>query len=113
MFCVDNIRTIRYAPAAMAKTKQKLKTASQSRIDIRIEGAKKDLIVRAAEMKGQNLTQYIMSVVWPAAENEVNHHTRIKLSSSDWQKFCERLDAPARDLPELRRLLNRRSRFKA
>lgn len=87
--------------------------ATLTRIDIRIEELKKKVIARAAELSGQNLTQYIMSVVWPDAERRVSQESRIKLSSRDWKQFCERLDAPIRDLPELKKLLNRPSRFKA
>lgn len=87
--------------------------ATLTRIDIRIDEIKKQVIAKAAELNGQNLTQYIMSIVWPEAEKRVNQDTRIKLSSRDWKQFCERLDAPTRDLPELKKLLNRPSRFKA
>jgi uncharacterized protein (DUF1778 family) len=87
--------------------------ATLTRIDIRVEEVKKRVIAKAAELNGQNLTQYIMSLVWPDAENRVNQDTRIKLSSHDWKQFCERLDAPTTELPELRELLNRPSRFKA
>ena len=85
--------------------------ATLTRIDIRIDEGKKRVIAKAAELNGQNLSQYIMSVVWPDAESRVNEDTRIKLSSRDWKQFCERLDAPARDLPSLRKLLNGPSRF--
>ena len=87
--------------------------ATLTRIDIRVEDSKKKVIAKAAELNGQNLTQYIMSLVWPDAEQRVNQDTRIKLSSQDWKQFCKSLDAPPQDLPELRKLLNRPSRFKA
>jgi uncharacterized protein (DUF1778 family) len=87
--------------------------ATLTRIDIRIEELKKKVIVKAAELNGQNLTQYIMSIVWPDAEQRVNQDTRIKLSAHDWKQFCERLDMPTQDLPELKKLLGRPSRFKA
>ena len=87
--------------------------ATLTRIDIRVEEIKKRVIAKAAELNGQNLTQYIMSLVWPDAEQRVNQDTRIKLSSHDWKEMCKRLDAPTRDLPELKKLLSRPSRFKA
>lgn len=82
------------------------------RIDIRIEEAKKSVIVKAAEIKGQNISQYIMSQVWPDAQKIVNENTAIKLSARDWKHFCDKLDAPARNLPKLKQLINRPSRFK-
>lgn len=87
--------------------------ATLTRIDIRIEEKKKKVIAQAAELSGQNLTQYIVSLVWPDAERRVSQDSRIKLSSRDWKQFRERLDAPTRDLPELKKLLNRPGRFKA
>jgi len=41
----------------------------------------------------------------------VNPDRRLRLPAREWQRFCARLDQPPRDLPELRRLLERPSRF--
>jgi uncharacterized protein (DUF1778 family) len=37
--------------------------------------------------------------------DDVADRVSFALSPEDWQSFCDALDAPARDIPELRRLL--------
>lgn len=52
--------------------------ATLTRIDIRVEEIKKRVIAKAAELNGQNLTQYIMGLVWADAEKRVNQDTSIE-----------------------------------
>ncbi len=86
-------------------------TAS-ARIDLRLDRRKKNIVVRAAELTGVNITQFIMDRVFPDAERIVLENNRIQLSGRDWAKFCARLDAPPKKLPELRKLLREPSLFK-
>lgn len=85
--------------------------ATLTRIDLRVDEEKKTVIARAAELANMTITQYVLSLVWPDAEKRVSEHSRIRLSESDWQAFSARLDEPPRDLPELKKLLSRPSRF--
>lgn len=89
-----------------------MSSTTLTRIDIRIDKAKKRMIAKAALLAGQNLTQYIMGLVWPDAERRLNEDTNIKLSARDWKLFCERLDAPTTDLKQLNKLLSRPSKFR-
>jgi uncharacterized protein (DUF1778 family) len=93
------------------EAKEKLTMATITRIDIRVDDGKKQVITTAAELAGQTLTQYVMGLVWPDAERRVAENHRVKLSAADWAEFMSRLDAPPKDLPALRVLLNRESRF--
>jgi uncharacterized protein (DUF1778 family) len=86
--------------------------ATITRIDIRVDEEKKNVIARAAKLAGQNITQYVMGLVWPDAERRVAENYRIQLSPGDWEEFTQRLDAPPKKLPELKALLSRESRFK-
>ena len=85
--------------------------ATTTRIDLRIDREKKHVIARAAKLAGQSVSQYVLSLVWPDAQQRVADETRLRLPPREWQRFCERLDKPPRELPELRRLLERPSRF--
>ncbi len=85
--------------------------ATITRIDIRVDDDKKRIISEAAALAGQTITQYVMGLVLPDAERRVAENCRIKLSRRDWEDFRARLDAPPQDLPALRALLNRESRF--
>jgi uncharacterized protein (DUF1778 family) len=86
--------------------------ATLTRIDLRVDEEKKTVIARAAELANMTITQYVLSLVWPDAERRVSEQSRIRLSANDWDAFVARLDAPTRDLPELRELLSRPSRFR-
>lgn len=85
---------------------------STGRIDLRVDEHKKQVITRAAKLSGQNLTQYVMGLIWPDASRRVADETRLTLSSKDWQEFCRLLDAPPRELPELKALLHRPTPFR-
>ncbi len=86
-------------------------TAS-ARIDLRLDRYKKNIVARAAELAGVNITQFIMDRVFPEAERIVLENHRIRLSGKDWARFCARLDEPPRKLPELRKLLREPGIFK-
>ena len=86
--------------------------ATTTRIDLRIDEEKKRVIARAAKLAGQTVTQYVLALVWPDAQQRIADQTRLRLSPRDWQLFCERLDEPPRDIPELRRLLERPNRLR-
>lgn len=85
--------------------------ATITRIDIRVDDEKKQVIAQAAKMAGQTITQYIMGLVWPDAERRVAENHRIVLSARDWEAFTERLDRAPGKLAELKALLERESRF--
>ena len=85
--------------------------AVSTRIDIRIDPYKKSVVSRAAELLGVNVTQFIMDRVYPEAEKIVLENKRIQLSSKDWERFCEQLDEPPKELSELRKLLREPSIF--
>jgi len=85
---------------------------SPSGIDLRLDRHKKSVVVRAAELAGVNITQFIMDRVFPDAERIVLENNRIRLSGRDWTKLCARLDARPKKLPELRKLLREPSLFK-
>lgn len=82
-----------------------------TRIDLRIDARKKSIIHRAATLLGMNITQFVMERVLPDAERIVAEDSKTKLSKQEWKRFCQRLDEPARDLPELRRLMREPSIF--
>jgi len=85
-------------------------TAS-TRLDLRIDPYKKEVVTRAAELLGMSITQFIMERVFPEAEQIVLEHQRIRLPKADWDRFCAKLDEPPKALPELRKLIKKPSIF--
>src|SRR5258706_2699646 len=86
--------------------------ATTTRIDLRVDEEKKRIIACATKVAGQTVTQYVLALVWPDAQQRIADQTRLRLSPRDWQRFCERLDEPPPDIPELRCLPERPSRFR-
>lgn len=82
-----------------------------TRIDLRIDPYKKNVVSRAAQLLGVNITQFIMDRIFPEAERIVLEDNRIRLSKEDWDRFCSVLDQPPKDLLELRKLLSEPSIF--
>jgi uncharacterized protein (DUF1778 family) len=84
-----------------------------ARIDIRTDPGRKKVIVRAAELTGADVTQFILDRVVPDAERIVAEREGVKipLTAEHWVEFCKRLDEAPKDLPGMRELLARPSRF--
>ncbi len=51
------------------------------------------------------LSRFVLQSAYRQAQAVIAAQTRFFLSDEKWQEFCETLDRPAKDLPELRRLL--------
>jgi len=101
-----------YKQLQFGKIKDAMSTATPStRIDLRVDTHKKEIISRAAAMLGVNITQFIMERVFPEAERIVAEDNRIRLPREEWERFLAKLDEPPRDLPELRRLMQEPSIF--
>jgi uncharacterized protein (DUF1778 family) len=71
------------------------------------------MIVRAAELTNTDVTQFILDRVMPDVERIVaqKENPKIMLSADDWAEFRRRLDEAPKDLPRMRELLARPSRF--
>lgn len=84
-----------------------------ARIDIRTDARQKGIIVRAAELTSTNVTQFILDRVVPEAERIVaeKESQKVLLAADHWAEFCKRLDEAPKDLPNMRRLLARRSKL--
>ncbi|HEY9247656.1 MAG TPA: DUF1778 domain-containing protein [Rariglobus sp.] len=67
----------------------------------------KSFLQMAAELSGAaNLTDYILRAAIARAHEDMAEHRTFSLGDEAWATFEQRLDAPARDLPALRALLN-------
>lgn len=66
----------------------------------------KDVIARAAKLKQTTMTNFMVEHAFNAAQQILADQTHFYLSPEKWDEFCAALDAPPRDLPELRRLLS-------
>jgi uncharacterized protein (DUF1778 family) len=76
-----------------------------SRIDMRVTDDQKELIERAAALKGQSVTQWSVDCLVENARADIEYETTTRLSEAAFDAFLQELDKP---LPKAtRRLLSR------
>ena len=80
-------------------------SAKSTHINIRVAPAQRDLIDRAAHIKGKTRSEFILDVVAREAENTLLDQQLFLLDESQWGKFTAILDAPVRHHEALRSLL--------
>ena len=65
----------------------------------------KEVIARAAELKQTTVTNFMVEHAFSAAQQILADQTHFYLSPEKWDEFCAAMDAPPREIPELRKLL--------
>ena len=74
-----------------------IRTETQTRserLEARISKAQKDLFVRAAELQGRSLTDFLVASVQEAALATVRTHDAVRLSDRDRKAFVSALLKP-------------------
>ena len=71
----------------------------------------KEVIARAAELKQTTMTNFMVEHAFNAAQIILADQTHFYLSPEKWHEFCTVLDAPPREISELRKLLTQPSVF--
>ena len=79
-------------------------------LHIRASEKDKATLALAAQVRKMSVSQFILQTSVPVAEEIVKNETGevqtlFKLDAKAWDEFNRLLDAPARDIPELRKLL--------
>ncbi len=77
---------------------------ASARLNLRVDPRVKSLLARAARLQRLKLTEFMLQSSQTAAENALSDRTRFVLSPEKWHAFNAALQAPARDIPELRKL---------
>jgi uncharacterized protein (DUF1778 family) len=67
-----------------------------TRIEIRVEGDVKRLLERAAALRGQSVSSFVLTCALPEARVIVDEHERTHLSPNDWEAFDQLLANPPR-----------------
>ena len=83
----------------------------ETKVQLRMRPLQKDIIARAAELKQTTMTNFMVEHAFSAAQQILADQTHFYLSPEKWDEFCAALDAPPRELPELRKLLTQPSVF--
>ncbi len=83
------------------------------KIDLRLAIDDKETIVAAARATGQSITDFVLQSALARAEEALPDRRYFSLTAEQWTAFMLALDAPPRDLPRLRRLLDEPGVFEA
>ena len=83
----------------------------ETRLSIRASDPEKRILAQAARARHMNTSQFVLQASLDAAQAVLLDQSEFRLSSDQWQAFCERLDAPAKSIPALRRLFSETDSF--
>ena len=74
------------------------------RFQLRATAREEKLIKVAADRRGVNVTDFILSAAREKAEETLADQTRFVLNEGQWSRFMEALDRPTQEKPRLRKL---------
>lgn len=81
------------------------------RFNIRATDDEKRLVEEAAAIMRMNTSQFVMQAAVRSAEEVLVERTRFVLPADKWSEFVDRLDRPAREIPELKTAISKPSPF--
>jgi uncharacterized protein (DUF1778 family) len=81
-------------------------TAQNVVINIRAKKGQRDLIDQAASALGKNRSDFMLETACREAETVLLDRRVFALDEATWERFNALLDAPPRELPQLRKLLS-------
>lgn len=76
------------------------------RIPLRVSERDKAIIARAAKLERKSVSEFVLGHAVEAAEIALGMQTRFELDEAQWAEFEAILDAPPRDMPQMRKLLS-------
>jgi uncharacterized protein (DUF1778 family) len=76
------------------------------KLDLRLTPAAKQKLFAAAQAAKRSVSDFVLQSALEKAELTLPDRTRFSLSAEQWEKFQAALDAPPRDVPRLRKLMN-------
>lgn len=86
--------------------------ASRSeKLDLRLTPEAKRTLFAAAAAARRSVSDFVLESALTRAEETLADRTNFGLDAKQWKAFQEALDAPPRDMPRLKRLLQEKSFF--
>jgi uncharacterized protein (DUF1778 family) len=75
------------------------------RINVRASASQRSVIVRAAEVSGKSISEFLLDAGCNEAERTLADQRAFALRPEQWDRFVEALDRPVVEKPRLRALL--------
>jgi uncharacterized protein (DUF1778 family) len=88
----------------MDSMRSTLKAPRSRRLNLRTSSQQEELMRRAAQELGENLTDFIIRSACAEAEQTLAAQRRFSLDADQWNAFVTALDLPTQPRPRLRRL---------
>lgn len=82
------------------------RTTRSEKLDLRLSAEAKRMLAAAASAAGRSVSDFVLESALGRAEETLADRRSFHLDADRWASFSAALDAPARDLPRLKRLLN-------
>lgn len=76
---------------------------------MRVSEHQERVLKAAADLNGETITGFVLSVATERAEEVLERAQRIGLSGAAFKRFAQALDAPVEEMPALRRYARRQS----
>ncbi|MDR2014706.1 MAG: DUF1778 domain-containing protein [Azoarcus sp.] len=87
------------------------RTTRTEKLDLRLTAQAKYTLAAAAQAQRRSLSDFVLESALGRAEEALADRRVFQLSPEKWDAFIAALDAPPRDLPQLRKLLKEPSVF--
>ncbi len=78
----------------------------ETRLSIRATEPEKAILAQAARVRHTNVSQFVLQASLDAANAILVDQTDFRLPPDQWEAFCQRVDAPPKDIPALRQLFS-------
>jgi uncharacterized protein (DUF1778 family) len=83
--------------------------ARRGRINMRVSEHQERVLRAAADLNGETLTGFVLSVATERAQEVLERAQRIDLGGEAFERFVAALDAPVEEMPTLRRYAREQS----
>ena len=82
------------------------RTTRTEKLDLRLTPEAKRTLSAAAQAERRSLSDFVLESALGRAEEALADRRVFQLDPEQWEAFIAALDAPPRDMPRLRKLLN-------
>ncbi len=83
-----------------------IRTTRSEKLDLRLTPEAKRILSAAAAAERRSVSDYVLDSALGRAEETLADRRSFALDAERWQAFMAALDAPVRDMPHMRKLLN-------
>ena len=97
----------------MGLTMSRIDSRRQRRINMRVSEQQERILRTAAELSGETLTGFVLSVATERAADVVARAQLIEVTAEVFDRFVAALDGPPEEMPTVRRYAGRRSQIPA